>query len=197
VYNEFRINLKDENAAKRISQQRAMHIMASLFLMIFGLQFFLQSDIDWNAVLLYLMPAVGIFSISLFKKSMLLETNYNLLFRILETALLFSASMHYMQSNKVSISIVFGLIALMILCLFLFEHYYFSNQYVYINDKGVAVPHAFKRKNLEWKDIENVIIHTNTFTLEEKNDLLFQKGIELKIEDVSIINEFCSLYLKK
>ncbi len=176
----FQVPSNDGSTAKRFTQLRAMHVMACIVIVIFGIQKgFLKNTIDWNSICMYVLPSLGILYISIFQASQLQIKTNNSLFRILESCLSFSAAMYFLQTHKIAITIFFMFLCVVLLMLYWYENYYFHKQYITITDTYIEIPSTFRLIKYTWAEIESTIIHTNVITLFLKNKEQKQVGIKI------------------
>jgi hypothetical protein len=188
-----------ENLKKRITQLHALHIMAGLLVLVYGLRGF--SDLPKTSMQLYtgLPVAIAILFISFFKKHTFLNLQQNQLFRILEAAFITMAALHFFKYNFTITGVGFLITAVLILFMLMIENQILGGFTIAINDAGVIRNMGLQKKTITWAEIQNVILRDGILTIDLKNNYLMQSKVknEMTEQEIFSFNNYCTEKLIK
>ncbi|MBL7766525.1 MAG: hypothetical protein JNJ58_10550 [Chitinophagaceae bacterium] len=154
-----------EDLPKRIRQCKAMHLMASLLLLIYGLQYLLLEELSWIYVLALIPPPLLIIFMTIFKKNFVADPANNRIFRILEAGFLLMGSMHFLQNNQVVPALLFGFASLLTAGLLWMESRIFGEQFIDFSEEGVSIQLALQDKKIPWSQIHNILIRNHYLSI--------------------------------
>lgn len=175
----FYFQIVHEDLPKRRMQSRALHAMAALLILVYGIQYLLKPQVDWWQLLAIIPPAFLLLWLIVFKRKMFDEPATNRIFRILEMGFLAMGSMHFMQKN-VWIPAIFYLFFCVILILILkLESRIFSPQYLDFEDKRIVIDFPLKTSCITWDKLERITLKNHYLTFHLKNG----KYREFRIKD--------------
>lgn len=157
-----------EDLSKRRLQGRAMHVMLSLFMLFYGLQFVLKGDINWWQLLAVVPPAILIPLLVIFRRRLFDEPENNRLFRILEAGFLLMGSMHFLQRDLVGVSVLYFLVCVFAVLLLWLESRLFGRQVVRIAAEGIQADGPLRIVNIPWASVERVTLKNHYLTLHLK-----------------------------
>jgi hypothetical protein len=188
-----------ENLQKRITQLHALHIMAGLLVLVYGLRGF--SDLPKTSMQLYtgIPLAIAILGISIFKKNNLLQIETNRLFRILEAAFVTMGALHFFKYHFTITGIGFAISAILLLFMLMIENQVLGGYQIAIADNGVTTNNGFRKKIIPWIEIQNVIAKDGILTVDMKNNYLMQSKYSniLNNEELAIFNNWSNSKLSK
>jgi hypothetical protein len=188
-----------ENLQKRITQLHALHIMAGLLVLVYGLRGF--SDLPKTSMQLYtgIPLAIAILGISIFKKNNLLQIETNRLFRILEAAFVTMGALHFFKYHFTITGIGFAISAILLLFMLMIENQVLGGYQIAIADNGVTTNNGFRKKIIPWIEIQNVIAKDGILTVDMKNNYLMQSKYSniLNNEELTIFNNWSNSKLSK
>lgn len=174
---DFRILRED--LPKRRLQARAMHVMLSLFMLVYGLQFVLKGDIQWWQLLAVVPPAILIPVLVIFRRRLFDEPENNRLFRILEIGFLLMGSMHFLQRDLLGVSVLYFLVCLFAVLLLWLESRLFGRQLVRVSMNGIQADGPLRRVNTPWAKIDRVTLKNHHLTLHLKQG----RAIQWRVDD--------------
>lgn len=174
----FTFIIQNDKQGKYFHQGRAMHIMAGIFLICYGMPYLINIQHEWMMPIAIILPALTILAISLFKYSLILDVNNNRVFRILEAGFLMMGSMHYLQSNQIFPAILFALVSIIMLFLLKLESRIFQNRFLYIMPKGIEIELPLHSKLISWNEIEKVLFVNEHITIH----FVSQQQIQVKVK---------------
>ncbi len=191
MHEPFHFRIFREDLGKRFSQSRAMHIMAGIILLVYGIPYLWSSD--WTMILGYTLPALMVISVSLFKKKNLEVPQFNQVFRVLEIGFLIIAAENYANEHHPIIASFFMLAAILIACIFWLEHRLFNPQYIVFEENEVVVPGSFKDKKYAYQDLAQIVIREPFLTFQFKNQTFSQLKIHNHYNEyeISAFTTFC------
>ncbi|MBP6624894.1 MAG: hypothetical protein KA198_06965 [Chitinophagaceae bacterium] len=191
MHEPFHFKIFREDLGKRYSQSRAMHIMAGIILLVYGIPFFWSND--WTMILGFTLPALMVISVSLFKKKNLVVPQFNQVFRILEIGFLFIAAENYSNEHKPLIASFFTLAAIFLVFILWLEHRLFNPQYIVFEENEVIVPGSFKDKKYDYQDLAQIVLRTPFLTFQFKNQEFSQLKIHQSYDefDIQRFEVFC------
>lgn len=191
MHEPFHFKIFREDLGKRYTQSRAMHIMAGIILLVYGIPFFWSGD--WTMILGYTLPALMVISVSLFKKKNLEVPQFNQVFRILEIGFLFIAAENYANEHHPLIASFFIVAAVFIVFILWLEHRLFNPQYIVFEEKEILVPGSFKDKKYEYQDLAQIVLREPFLTFQFKNQEFSQLKIHQSYNefDIQRFEVFC------
>jgi hypothetical protein len=194
MHNTFYFQLVKEDLPKRVMQCRAMHIMASLFLILYAIQFVPSFQLHWMEMLAILPAAIFIGWKAISQKTFFLEVHYNRLFRILEAGFIFMGSMHFLQENKNSIALLFASVSAFLLFLLWMESRIFSQQYIDFTETGIEIALPLQTKKIPWKLIQNVLLKNGFVSLVLPNNTILQYKVivDMQEEELKDFYAYCN-----
>ena len=196
MHNQFSFRIRRDDVEKRFKQSRAMHIMASLLIILFGLRFIIQ--LDWTMLLGFTLPSLMVLVVSLFKSKQLRIIDYNRVFRILEIGFLSVAAERYFHEPNLWMGFFFSFCAIIIALIFWMESRIFAGQFIDFYDSQVLVPGVLSDKKYAYSSIEQIIYRAPYLTLQFKNEDFRQIQVEPEFShfDVDEFRRFCDSLLK-
>jgi hypothetical protein len=177
-----------ENLQKRITQLHALHIMAGLLVLVYGLRGF--SDLPKTSMQLYtgIPLALAILFISIFKKNNLLRLDTNRIFRILEAAFVTMGALHFFKYHYTITGIGFIVSAILLLFMLMIENQVLGGYQIMVDENGVITNNGFRKKIITWLEIENVIAKDGILTIDMKNNYLMQSKFKNNFNESEIDN---------
>ena len=168
-------NITIENKEKRLQKAHAMHIMAGLLVLVYGIRGFY--DLPNTSMQLYtaLPASVVILFIAIFQKRRLQNIDTNRIFRVLEAAFVFMGALHFYKYHIVFLAVLFFIASVGILFLSMLESQLLNGYDIIVDEKGVTRPGIGKQtKTIPWNEINNVIAKDRILTVDLKNNYLMQ-----------------------
>lgn len=196
MHNQFSFRILRDDIDKRFKQSRAMHIMASILIIFFGLRFIFQ--LDWTMLLGFTLPSTMVLLVSLFKAKQLRIIEYNRVFRILEIGFLAVAAERYFHEPNLWMGLFFSCCAFIIALIFWMEARLFSGQFIDFHEVNILIPGSLSDKKFEYSTIENIIYRAPYLTIQFKNQDFRQIKVEPEFSpfDEDEFRQFCHSLLK-
>ena len=193
----FYFRLVPPNLGKRYAQCRSIHIMAGILMFIYALLFVENFSQNWMQLLAMAPPALVIIWLALFKKEIIVDSQNNRIFRILESGILLMGAIGFLQKDQIAPTILFGSFAIFLLLILFIENRLFTSQYIDVTEQGISISLPTHDKKIEWSLIKNIIVKGNYFTIEDKEGYNRQYPIvnSLNEEEFVQFHYFCDKYL--
>lgn len=132
--------------------------------------------INWIG-LAYVFLGFAIIIITIIRNRKLMRAKENMLLRIIEiTGLAVIVLYSMLQEWWLPAAYSGAGLAGLILGLY-FEYGSKAEKYIIIDDKGILIPKSGMSKKILWQDIKNIIYKNNVFTIDCRDDKLFQLDI--------------------
>jgi hypothetical protein len=193
----YTFNIQIENADKKLSNGRIVHIMAAMCILVYGIRGF--SDLPKTSLLIYTGIPAGliILYITICKKKVLQNIQSNKLLRIMEAAFLIMAAIHFWQYNFHLIAFSFLISVIGILISMLIENQVLGSYIISINDDGVRKPG--KAEIISWVKITNVMVKHQILTVDLATNYIMQSKFtnELNVEEENTFNTYCKNQITK
>lgn len=177
MQNEFHFKLRNDQLSKYLMQSRAMHIMAAILLIVYGLPFLRNFSDEWIMVLGVFLPSITVLLVSIFKSSLLRDANNNRVFRILEAGFLLMGSMHYLQTSNNMAALFFAFVACVMLVLLWMESRILHDQFAVFTPAVIELELPFTTKKYRWNEVQQVVLKNEYLTLTFKENRYTQVGI--------------------
>ncbi len=161
----FSLRLLPEDVSRRRMQARAMHVMVSLFMLFYGLQYLLEPEINWLQLIALLPPSLLIVILVLFKRSLFDDPGNNRIFRILEMGFLLMGSMHFLQRGNDWTALLYFALCLMVFFLLRMESRFFQPLYVDFYEDFIVLELPLRDKRIAWKELQAVTLKNHFLTL--------------------------------
>lgn len=188
--------MKDDNALylplinsskeKRLRQSAAMHAMAALFILLYGLQYIRHIEEDWIYLVALLPFSLYTLFIAFFKRRFFSDIHFNRSFRILETGFIIMGGLHFLQEKNVFGGTLYLVFAALILILFYIEMRTLQAQFAIFQDSEIIVETPLRNIRVAYTDLKQVVLNNNYLTLVYKNDRFGQYEI-VRDEHVEIL----------
>jgi len=181
--NQFFFLIVPEQYDKYFRQMRAMHIMACIFLLVYGILLLADWDSNWMEVLALAPTTLAVLYFVLFKGNSLKQVQINQVLRLFELGFLGIAS-HYFFSNGWQVPmVIFGLAALFILVLLVMENRIFSDRFIELNNEYIVWPQLFHTRKLPWQNLDNIVLRFHVLTFEMKDRTFVQQDVFHKYDE--------------
>lgn len=173
----FYFRLLHQDIDRKIIQCRSIHIMASILLIVYALQFIKDYQEQWMLLLIGIPPALVIIFFSIFKKNIITEVNNNRIFRILELGLLVMAFLHFFKENEYPAFILYFVFSIFLFIIFYIENRVFSKQFIDVKSNGIQIALPTHDKKIDWQQVKNIVVRENYITIETKEEKYLQYPI--------------------
>lgn len=170
--------LEKENLPKRINQCAAMHAMASLFLLLYALQYLATWKEDWMYTFTLTPLCLFILIKAFFRKKFFQEPHTNRSFRILEAGFLLMGGAHFLQSHNTFGGLLYLLLALVVLGLLYLEMRIQQEQYIILQEDGLIVELPLRDKKYQKKEIKKALVKNGYFTIQFQDDRFAQYALK-------------------
>lgn len=198
MQSEFHFKLRNDQLPKYLMQSRAMHIMAAILLIVYGLPYLRHFSEEWMMVLGVLLPAVTVLLVSVFKSGLLRDANNNRVFRILEAGFLLMGCMHYLQTSNYMAALFFGFVAVVMLILLWMESRILHDQFAVFTPSVIELELPFTTKKYQWNEVQQVVLKHDYLTLTFKENKYTQVGIQPNFTEEEKIDFefFCQAWVR-
>ena len=186
-------------------QTVALHFLVGLALFTFGvlsyLFYFYTINITnaassmpelkrWGPLMLF--PGAVILFISLFRGNWLKKSKNNRLLRIIEISCSLLSCGYFALGHWWLPAGIFGILAATLLLAGLWENSKNRAQFITIDGKGVQLPATSRRKSLEWREIEQVILRFGILTIDCVDNHLYQWNVNTPDFSKEELETYCS-----
>lgn len=179
---------------KREMQCAAMHAMAGIFLLIYGMQFITDIEHSWVYLVSLLPVSLFILFSAFFRRHFFLDLNFNRSFRILEAGFLFMGAMHFIQAKMMLGGILYLFMSAFLLFLLYVELRLFQGQYIILNEKEIVIETPVSNKRVKWAELTNMVIKHQYLTLSFSDGKFSQ--YEIALNDI-YHEELANLFIHK
>jgi len=171
---------------------KAMHIMACIFLLIYGVLLLADWDANWVELIGLVPTTLAVLYFVIFKGKMLKQVQVNQVLRLFEIGFLGIAANYFFNANQFLPMILFGVVGVFILILMLMENKIFSDRFIELNDKEIIWPQLFHVRKIPWQNIENVILKFHVLTFDMKDKGYVQQEVYHKYDEaeLALFDEF-------
>lgn len=195
----YTFNILIENLEKRLNQSRALHIMAGLLVLVYGLRGF--SNLPATSLQLYtgLPAALIILYISIFKKQYLQNIFKNRNLRIIEAVFICLAAFHFIQYKFTLVGISFIIAALGILFSIVIDNQILGGYIITVDQEGIKRPGNAKQNVMTWNTVANALVKNNVLTVDLTNNYLMQSTFTntMHVDAILEFNNFCQRQINK
>lgn len=121
------------------------------------------------------------------------RSNSNRLFRFIGALVLFYAAWHFSNTNDNLRSLLQVFAGGGLLFLFFTERNIFSPTYVQIDENGVHTPGNLKQRNIDWKEVDNMLIKNDFVSINtvQNQFIQYETGAILSELQMDEMNAFC------
>ena len=181
--NQFFFLIVPEKYDKYFRQMKAMHIMACLFLLVYGILLLADWETNWMEVLALAPTTIAVLYFVLFKGKSLQQVQINQVLRLFELGFLGIAA-HYFYSKGMQLPmIVFAGAAMFILVLLVMENRIFSERFIELNDQHIIWPQLFHTRKIPWQNLDAIILKFHVLTFEMKDKSFVQQEVFHKYDE--------------
>lgn len=175
--NSLYLPLVTPGKEKRARQTAAMHAMAALFLLLYGLQYVATIQEDWMYILALMPVSLYLLFISFFRKRYFADIHVNRSFRILEAGFILMGGLHFIQEKNMPGGILYLVMAVVVLFLFYIEMRTLQDQFAIFSEKEIVIETPLRNVHIPWTQLQNVVLNHNYLTLVYKNEQFGQYEI--------------------
>lgn len=204
----FKIELADTRYKPQ--QVTTLYLITAFSLLGTGALTFLLGNADWVQKTFHapVLPATitgttalayGLLLLFLgFKKSnWLQQPGNNRIFRLLNTGLSGCLAIIFLVSQWWLAAAITGLVALANLFAFFYEQKASAALFVVFEEDAVYLPASARRKQLEWTEVERVLLRHGTITIDCVNNFLYQWNTRHKESVTEALEVFCREQIEK
>ncbi len=181
--NQFFFLLIPEKYDKYFRQMKAMHIMACIFLMIYGILLLNDWDKNWMEVVALIPTTLAVLYVVLFKGDNLKQVQLNQVLRLFEVGFLGIAANYFFKAGQILPAILFGGVAFFVLLLLIMENRIFSDRFIELNDQEIIWPQLFHTRKIPWQNIEHIVLKFHVLTFDMKDKGFVQQDIFHKYDE--------------
>lgn len=177
MLNHYYLRLVPTDIPKKHRQILTIHLMSAILIFTFSIYFFLFQKNDWMTLLLTIPVSITIFIFSLFRKKILLQFSNHLIFRVLESAILFMAFLFFFKNNMWTPATLFFIFSLLVVLFLYIEKRILQAQYVDIFTDKISIALPTHNKHIYWKEIQEIILKGDYISIVKNNDIILQYPI--------------------
>jgi hypothetical protein len=144
---------------------------------------------NWSIVLLVFGSLLILLSI--FKNKWLTAKNTNTVFRLLELITLSDITLFTAYLQKWTPTTMFGVLSAAILFALYWERSGHKPLTIRIDENGLKLPVTSRKRAIDWRDVEQVLLRYGTLTIDCVGNRLFQWNIRETTVDKEIFEAFC------
>jgi hypothetical protein len=150
---------------KRERQTAAMHAMAALFILIYGLQYITYYQTDWMYLVALLPLSFFTLFTAFFRKRKFTDVHFNRSFRILESGFILMGAFHFLQEKNYGGAILYIALTLLLLFLFYIEMRTLQPQYAIFHDSQLSIETPLRTLRIPYTQLKQIVLHHNYLTL--------------------------------
>lgn len=173
-------------------QVTALHLMAALVMAGSGavLSLAVSPVRIWSVMLL--IAGLVLLGTTLFRNRWLRQAKVNRLFRIAELLVLLCLASYFVINHLNLPAAMCGVLAAAIMFAIFWEQQTAAVLMVRIDDGGVKLPVTSRRRQLDWPEIEQVLLRFGTLTINCYDNRLFQWTVGTIVFDKAEFETFCN-----
>lgn len=193
MLDHFYLRLVLTDIPKKHRQILTIHLMSAILIFTYSIYYFLSHQEDWMTLLLTIPVSITIFIFSLFRKKVLLQFSNHLIFRILESAILFMAFLFFFKNNMWAPATLFFIFSILIVFFLYIESRILQAQYVDIFTDKISIALPTHNKHIYWKEVQQIILKGDYLSIVKKNDIILQYPIvnAFTLEEHVAFKDFC------
>ncbi|MBU3675966.1 MAG: hypothetical protein FGM54_02125 [Chitinophagaceae bacterium] len=181
MLNVFQFEIVRDDLRLRYMQSRAIHAMAALFMLLYAMQYLINSP-SWLYKLMLFPPPIILLLLIIFKRNMFEDLGNLRMFRILEIGILCMGALHFLQKNNEPISALYTLVAGIVGLIFYMETRLFMPQFILFNQAGILIPGIWRTHKIAWNEIEGVVLKSPHLTILKPSGRFWQWRIEPRFQ---------------
>ena len=176
-------------------QVTALHLMAALLMTGSGavLSMAVSPVKTWTVALL--IAGLALLGMTLFRNRWLAQAKVNRLFRISELLIVLCLASYFAINSMKLPAIMCGIMAAAILFAIFWEQQTAAVT-VRIDDGGIKLPATSRRRQLDWREIEQVLLRFGTLTINCYDNRLFQWTVGSIVFDKVTFETFCNTHIE-
>jgi len=140
---------------------------------------------------------LGIAAVSMFYKNWLMRGKRSILLRIAELGMLLTGSLLFRYAHQNKASIIFAVVAAIILLAMLWELRPPLIPKAVISQEGILVPRAQVLRKVPWEEIEQVLLRHGILSIECSGNKLIQLTLQDSPPDFAAIERFAKDCIQK
>ncbi len=201
---DFKLELVEERVKPH--QVTALHLIAALTLTgTGGLCFLIRTyapvlPLPDNTVLmagtLFLLSGLFLLGIILLRNKWLLNPHINHIFRIIELTMLSAGAFFFMLFQWWIPAAMAGIVSLTLAFSLFWEKGKNRRQHITINEKGIRLPPASRRKQLSWPEVERVMLRFGVLTVDCLHNRLMQWNVQEAGFDRETFEAWCTTQIE-
>ena len=190
--NQFFFLLIPEKYQKYFVQMRAMHIMACIFLIVYGIILLSDWSANWMEIVALVPTTLAVLYTIIFKGEMLKQVQINQVLRLFEIGFLGIAAVYFYNQQLWISMALFAAVGFSMLVLLLLENKIFSEQFIELNDQEILMPQLFYVRKIPWQNISNIVLRFHVLTLEMKDNSFVQQSVFHKYDadELALFDDF-------
>lgn len=177
MLNHYYLRLVLTDLPKKHRQILTIHLMSAILIFTYSIYYFLSYQEDWMTLSLTIPISITIFIFSLFRKKILLQFSNHLIFRILESAILFMAFLFFFKNNMWAPAALFFIFSILLVLFLYIENRILQAQYIDIFKDKITIALPTHNKHIYWKDIQQIILKGDYISIVKNNDIILQYPI--------------------
>jgi apolipoprotein N-acyltransferase len=134
-----------------------------------------------------ILASIAIVSLSVFQKSWMRKERNSLIFRIVEFGLLAISSVLFFLNKWNMPAALFGLMALVVVFAIVREKGRLKAGQIMVDAAGIKLP----GRQIDWKEINNVLLRFGTLTIELNGNKVIQQNIGTPAPDAPKLEGYC------
>lgn len=185
----FELTLTEEKVKPH--QITALHLLSALaFLGTGAIFYWLFQPVLWWVVAL-LVGSIVLLFITVFKNRWLVRPNINKVFRVLEVLTI--AWLIYFTADKKAWppTVMYSVLMAAVLFALYWENAGGNNLSVHIDAQGIKMPLNSRKRSLEWKEVEKILLRYGTLTIDCENNQMYQWNVKAASFDNDAFETFC------
>lgn len=174
----------------------ALHLMVALAVAGAGAVFytFMQEVQPYGLALM--IGGASLLIVSIFRNRWLIKAGVNRLVRVAELSVTIAIFYYVARHGMTPAMIMFGTLSAAIIFAFIWERETNRGLVVHINNDGLKLPVTLRR-NLDWKDVESIILKFGILTVNATNNRMFQWTVAEMDFDTKSFDKFCREQISK
>lgn len=133
---------------------------------------------------------------ALFRNKWLRSAKVNMAFRLIELLAAVVAAIYLLSIELNTPAAIFGVLAATIAYSLFLENSNAKSLFVTINEQGIKLPFASRRRNLNWVEVDQVLLRHGNLTINCANNRMYQWTAGQHDIDIETFEAFCNALIE-
>ncbi|ATL48481.1 hypothetical protein COR50_15665 [Chitinophaga caeni] len=189
----FKLKILHPNAMTRLKLQPVMHGMAGILFLFNVMGAYKLPKPNFLLAAFYLLLGIGSLVFPFIMRKLKNVSSANTLMRCLQVLVLMISALFFLSHIQPFVALFQIIMALTLAYTTYAEYKMFQPAFMELTNQCIILPTLFSTKSISWKDLNNVILRDDVFTIDFKNNKVLQLEVlqDIDQEKMTAINDYC------